>query len=122
MVTPTEEYWEERVGWLYVHSIGGFTDNKDTNGLYIESLADAQNSTGVIVYSQIYMSPYPENFEKSSHQEKTMVHELGHVLCLGHPDNDYYPIADGVQSIMRWGYHGYKVPKEHDCIDLANKY
>lgn len=35
---------------------------------------------------------------------------------------DYYPIADGVPSIMRWGYHGYKVPQVHDYTDLANKY
>lgn len=123
MCTPTEEYWEERFGWLYASSVCGITDIKDSAGTYIDSLSAAENSSGTITYAQIYMNPDIDVFEKNdTFKEKTMVHELGHVLCLGHSDGDYYPLSDDVDSIMKRGSLGYKTPQSHDITDLSNKY
>lgn len=69
------------------------------------------------------MNPDIDVFEKNdTFKEKTMVHELGHVLCLGHSDGDYYPLSDDVDSIMKRGSLGYKTPQSHDITDLSNKY
>ena len=54
--------------------------------------------------------------------KSVMVHELGHVLCLGHPNASNFPTTDA--SIMRTfvGYEGYWTPQTHDINDLTAKY
>lgn len=122
MATTTETYWINRWGSYYAESIAGVTDIKDSTGDFIDTISAAQNSSGNIVYAQIFLSPYTNEFDDEIHMEKTMVHELGHVLCLGHPDADYYPLAQNVTSIMRRGSLGYNTPQDHDCTDLSNMY
>lgn len=121
MLTPTESHWDSRYG-LERFDVQGCTINKDSAGTNIENLTNAKYSTGNIVYSQVLLTPY-NIFDSSTYRQKTMVHELGHVLCLGHPDDERYnPVASSVKSIMRWGSLGYKVPQQHDIVDLHNKY
>lgn len=119
--TPTTEYWEDRFGF-YASYYAGITDIKDSYGTFISSVSEAENSSGIITYAQIYLNPDINLFENNTHIEKTMVHELGHVLCLGHPDAEYDPISSDVASIMRRGSLGYKIPQSHDITDLYNKY
>lgn len=120
--TPTTEYWENRFGWFYASYYYGITDLKNSTGIYINTVAEAEYSSRDIVYAQIYINPDSSVFENNTHREKTMVHELGHVLCLGHPDDVYDVLPDNVTSIMRRGSLGYKTPQSHDITDLSNKY
>ena len=120
MLTATEDYWDERFG-LYSSLYYGIADIKDSTGQFIDTLTKAQYSSGSIVYAQVILTPY-NNFNNNSHRQKTMIHELGHVLCLGHPDGDNSPIGSSVKSVMRQGNLGYKAPQQHDINDLSNKY
>ena len=100
------------------------------------TLSSTYNSYGInyITYSPIYMTPYTDNFnympdgitkhgDPQGHKVKTMVHEIGHVLGLGHSDRyNYNPLPAEVTSIMRNGYVPYTWPQAHDIDDLANKY
>lgn len=119
--TPTTEYWVNRFEDR-AYTVAGVTDFKDSTGMYIDTAAEAECSSRSIVYAQIFMNPYSFIFPNDTDKEKTMVHELGHVLCLGHPDYIYDVLPDNVTSIMRRGSLGYKTPQSHDITDLSNKY
>lgn len=64
---------------------------------------------------------------KNNRVIKTMVHEMGHGMGLGHPNRpEYEPISDDIYSVMRQGYPDTNKtrtsPQVHDKDDLANMY
>lgn len=83
----------------------------------------------------IYMNPAGKVFSNGTTDktkiknriQKTMVHEIGHAMGLGHPDRaGYDPISDSTYSIMRQGFPDKKktgiVPQAHERTDLNNMY
>ena len=79
-------------------------------------------SSRKIDYAGILYTPYEDDYEDTTHMKRTMVHEIGHALGLGHPNTDY-DYTDAA-SVMRQGYEGetYYTPQSHDKTDLNNKY
>lgn len=107
----------------------------DTKGLDLVYAANRPNTSGVIDLALIYMNPTGTVFSNGTTNtttikkriKKTMVHELGHAMGLGHPDRDSYnPISDSVYSIMRQGFPDKKktglVPQPHERSDLNSMY
>lgn len=67
------------------------------------------------------ITPYTKNYVNDTQLKATMVHELGHVLCLGHPDTLYN--ITSVKSIMRsTAVSDFYVPQSHDKNDINSKY
>ncbi len=113
----------------------GFTWIVDSDGNSIVDEYDCIYSSGIIDYSIIYMNPTGDIFYHETDDltvvlnriQKTMVHEIGHAMGLGHPDRDSYsPIADTTFSVMRQGFpdevNSGTVPQAHERIDLNSMY
>ena len=121
MATASEYYWNNRFGgYLECREYMGITDNKSTDGYVINS-NNVQNCSKIVNYSNILLTPYTSDYDDSGHMKKVMVHEIGHVLGLGHPNTNYDVTNEA--SVMRQGtYDGYYTPRSHDINDLNNKY
>lgn len=107
----------------------------DTRQNQIMNYNAAEKSTKIISKAYIYMNcntgifgdGYMSREIVYERIRKTISHELGHVLGLGHPERQwYYPISSSVYSVMRQGTPDYINTGEkvflHDKIDLIFKY
>jgi hypothetical protein len=77
----------------------------------------------LISYAQIYINSYSLTHDFSDTQKiAVLVHELGHVMCLGHSDDIYYPTS--AKSIMQKLIDtiNFSYPQTHDKNDIASKY
>jgi hypothetical protein len=92
---PTENYWEKTLGGE--SEVFGITVLYDTNGAWINNAIDANNSTKQIRSGIIYMNPNA-TYNDANNLKKTVIHELGHCLCLGHPVNWGYDEFTGVMN------------------------
>ncbi len=105
----------------------------DTNNNRISSYSTASSSTGIISKTLIVLNYDISVFKAgtsgatlTNRVQKTITHEIGHAMGLGHPDRSTYsPIGDTVYSVMRQGFPGEYVnaiPAAHDTNDMAKKY
>lgn len=107
----------------------------DTKSRRIDSYGAAKKSTGKIQKAYIYMNTNTFTFGDGyitkevvcERVRKTISHELGHVLGLGHPDREWYnPLFSLGYSVMRQGTPDYVNTGEkvgiHDKVDLIFKY
>ncbi len=118
--TATSDYWSNRWGYIYSLGILGVCDMTSTDNYELNSLANAKASSGLIKYAGILFTPN-SSYENTTHRRKTMVHEIGHALGLGHPNTDYY--VTNAASVMRKGtVETYYTPQTHDVNDLNSKY
>lgn len=117
LATATEQAWINRYEDSYMN-VWGHCRSVTTNGYDLETLENAQASSKRINYSAILYTPYIGTYGSETHLKKTMVHEIGHALGLGHPDGNY-----SYTSVMYQGpINTYWLPQTHDINDLNNKY
>ena len=120
IATATEDAWYDRFGWEE-REYYGVCDIASTDGIDLDSLYNAKQSSRLIRYAGILYTPYTSTFHGETHMKKTMVHEIGHALGLGHPHDG--PAATTVDSVMNQGSDvNYYTPQAHDINDLNNKY
>ena len=113
----------------------GLTWIVDTKGNDLLTNNDFENSSGVIYRALIYMNPTGDIFYTGTSDittvknriQKTMVHEIGHAMGLGHHDRaSYDPISSTTYSVMRQGFPDMNrtgiVPQAHERADLYNMY
>ena len=122
LYTGTESFWKGLTEKLRGEVLG-ITYLVSSTGQQVNSPSSAAASTGRIKSAIIYFTPRTGNFSNTAHAKATMVHEIGHALCLGHP-NTVYGYTTNARSIMRQvpSYEQYYVPQTHDINDLHSKY
>lgn len=113
----------------------GYTILFDLNENKIESNSDAMNQT-YILKATILLTDDLTDFGYGSvttsvfndRVQKTVAHEIGHAIGLGHPDT-YNAISLTTPSVMKQGYYSTltsnpipKAPAAHDKSDLYKKY
>ena len=118
-------------------NVMGITKIYDTSGSEISSYSTAIASTGLIKQCSIYLNPSLSVFKQGGYSDtstvvtnrikKTIAHETGHVMLLGHPDRTTYnPISSTVSSLMRQGFPNSTNipigPATHEINDIKNKY
>ncbi len=112
---------------------------KDTNNNILRTPSQANNSTKLIKYATICLNPDISVFTSGlstadptyatklmNRIKKTITHEVGHALLLGHPDV-YSTIPSNVSSVMRQGYPDSSTnisltPTLHEKSDIRGKY
>lgn len=126
--TKTQTEWNNKWG-SSANYVLAYTVLKSTDNVYVTSVATAEQCSKSIKYANIYFNPSVSAFGSTQRAltiKRTLVHELGHVLCLGHPNGNYYTVSDA--SVMRTGYNmsdaadAYYVPQTHDKNDISQKY
>lgn len=121
LATATETYWRGRYGYLESMGVLGVCDISSTDNIEINNLADAKACSGLIKYAGILYTPFESVFENSTHMKFVMMHEIGHSLGLGHPNDGYY--VTSAASVMRTqSIETYYTPQAHDISDLNSKY
>lgn len=75
-----------------------------------------------MTYAIVYVDPSLTDWYGDFELKFTLVHELGHVLGLGHSNTGPNAISDA--SVMRLvrNIPSYYVPQTHDIEDIQNKY
>ena len=115
LTCPSASSWSSIVGSMANYALG-YTRLLSTDNRHIKSAADAKASSGKIKYATIYLTPHTEKYDTNTHITATMVHEIGHALGLGHPE-------DSVKSIMHsTGQTSWYTPAAHDKTDIAAWY
>ena len=124
---PTETNWVSMVGNYNAYFGGavGLAKIQDEAGTWITSVALANNSASKrIKYAQIYMTPIASVYNSMDSIEKSiaLVHELGHVMCLGHSNTEFYPTtADSIMESLIDTISS-DSPTTHDRNDISSKY
>lgn len=119
ITTPTQSSWDNS-GIPYYAAAS--TILYDSAGAQVMTYAQAYNSTKKITYASVWCNPDTSYAGKTeTDQAKTLTHEMGHVLGLGHPEA-YNPIPDTTTSVMRQGPLGYSTPQEHENSDIRAMY
>lgn len=123
LIAPTSTAWNNVTGGGSTANADGFTVPYDTNGTAITSFSGAYYSTKSIRSAIIYFNPN-NNWTQipTSTRRLIIAHELGHVLCLGHCDDELYnPTTES--SIMKFNsYCNTYIPRSHDVNDISAKY
>lgn len=107
--------------------------NGNDTGLLSSSALLGKTTT--IDYSVIYLHPTGSPFKHlfigetklKNRIQKTIVHEIGHAMGLGHSDvPNYNPISNSTYSVMRQGFpddvKSGTVPQEHEYYDIYSAY
>lgn len=120
IATASENTWDDRFGF-WANETYGICDMTSTDGYKLNTPANALQSSRQIRYAGILYTPYTSDFKDETHMKKSMVHEIGHALGLGHPNTG--PDITSVASVMNQGSNvTYFTPQTHDINDLNNKY
>lgn len=127
---PSSSVWTSMFGsGYYAGQMLAYTKLISTDNIEVNSVATAQACSRRIKIATIYFNPDHSVFGSSSNRtnniRRTYVHELGHVLGLGHPNTEY--LSTNEPSVMRQNvtnvtYEGYYIPQQHDISDIIIKY
>lgn len=134
VTVQSESFWNTITNYnpdgMSINTVPARTYLYDVTGheVYKHDLEEDYNPN--IVSAIIYITPHNEfgimdgvsNSKQDDAALKTLVHELGHALCLGHPpepyDDDPYIMNQGFVT----GKSFYTAPTANDISELTNKY
>ena len=121
ITTPSQTSWDQLTG-VYSQYYTAFTMFTTTDNIQVIGDADKlKSTTRVIKYALIYFNPEELFLGTNMHKKATIVHELGHVLGLGHTNEG--PNSLNVSSIMNQNQSfTYFLPQNHDIVDIEAKY
>jgi hypothetical protein len=111
--TPTSTWWQNNMS-PYVIGVCYLT-NEDGEQLNELTLSQLETCNNMIRYAGVYLNPDFDDSE--AWEKKILVHEMGHVMGLGHPPTSFSP-----NSIMKQGELSYSTPQTHDIDDVNAKY
>ncbi|MCX4316507.1 MAG: hypothetical protein OSJ52_07700 [Lachnospiraceae bacterium] len=132
-VYPTTTYWKNMFGGNEGDIAG--TLLYDSKGTLIQSASAAYQSTKLINRANIVFNPN-KTHSNNMNTKKSLIHELGHVLCLGHPidkscfPQEYHMYTEemtNITSIMHQGLasqYNYipDLPSQYDYNAIKTKY